>query len=82
MDKTDRQTYLDNWNFLKNSMQADNVQLLPVVDKEGNKRVAICHVEGETFVPMAIMIWDNPFDLFQPDVGLLEEKDQPKIIVP
>lgn len=75
MNKEDREAYLGNYNFLKNSMQAGNVELLPVIDNDGNERVAICHVEGDTFVPMAILMWDNPFDLFKPNDEYVEKMD-------
>lgn len=67
MTPEDIQAYEENWKFIKNAIRRNTVQMFPV-ELDGEHRMAMCHLDPKKKVvlPLAILLWDNPFTLVQP----------------
>lgn len=62
--------YQENFKTLERAMRNGRVALVSAIDKaSGQPRVLVCAIQQNedqtvTPVPFAVMVWDNPFEMF------------------
>jgi hypothetical protein len=84
MKLSELETYYKNFEYFQ-KLVTDGAELtiLPVKLKDQDTEfAALCTKNEDGVFPHAVLVWDNPHDLFVPTLVEEEEKDDtPKIIV-
>jgi hypothetical protein len=62
--------YKTNFETLRRAFQGNRLALVSALTKDGEPRALVCAMSDNqdgtiTPVPIAVMVWDNPFEMFR-----------------